>query len=115
MFLRRHPVLRVSLLALLALGTLLRPMLALACELHAVAFAHAAQPHVHEHEAGPVDAEAAHGVHESLNLAGLAAPADLASPLTVPALGFATQPLPPLAAPPLPAHYALAPFRPPIA
>ena len=114
MSLTRSPFLRASLLALLVLGTLVRPMLALACEIHAAAFAHAAQPHEHAHEAGAAGSEDAHGVHESLNLAGLSAPADMASPLTVPPLGFAAQPLPRTAAVPLAAHYALAPFRPPI-
>lgn len=110
----RSPFLRASLLALLVLGTLVRPMLALACEIHAAAFAHAAQPHVHDHEAGTAGSEEGHGVHESLNLAGLAAPVDLASPMSVPPLGFAAQVLPSAPTVPLAAHYALAPFRPPI-
>ena len=110
----RSPALRATLLALLVLGTLIRPMLALACEIHAVAFAHAAQPHEHAHEAGSAGQDADHGVHESLNLAALAAAADLQAPLVVPALGFRSQPMPRLAVVRLDAHYALAPFRPPI-
>jgi hypothetical protein len=115
MSLNRSPFLRAGLLALLVLGTLVRPVLALACDIHALAFSHASQPHVHANEPAGAAGEAGHGVHESLNLAGLTAPADLASPLTVPPLGFAAQVLPPEAVVPLPAHYALAPFRPPIA
>jgi hypothetical protein len=115
MSMNRSPLLRATLLALLVLGMLVRPMLALACEIHAVAFAHASQPHAHEHEAGADDAEAAHGVHESLNLSALAAAAELAAPLGVPELGFRAQAVPPAMPTPLDAHYALAPFRPPIA
>jgi hypothetical protein len=115
MSMNRSPLLRATLLALLVLGTLVRPMLALACEIHAASFAHASQPHVHEHEAAPPESEGAHGVHESLNLSALAAAAELAAPLSVPQLGFRSQPMPRVVAASLAAHYALAPFRPPIA
>lgn len=115
MTMNRSPALRAMLLALLIVGALVRPMLALACEIHAVSFAHAAQPHVHEHEAGTIAAEGAHGVHESLNLSALAAATDMTAPLAVPALGFRSQAVPLFVPSPLAAHYALAPFRPPIA
>lgn len=115
--LRRHlPALRLGLFAMLALATLVRPLLIAACDVHAAAHAHASQPHQHagEGDDGSPDGDA-HGPHESSLLGSLALAADAVAPFELTLPRFAAPTLPSARAPPLAAHYARAPFRPPIA
>jgi hypothetical protein len=125
---RRTAGLRLGLFALLLLGSLLRPMLILACDIHAAAFAHASQPHAHNHvgadapphatsEADANDAASAqgHGDHQQFQLGAAAGAADVVAsfviappPRRVDGIPRSTQ-SEPAAAP------AGAPFRPPIA
>jgi hypothetical protein len=109
------PNLRLLLFALLALATLVRPLLIAACDIHAVAHAHAAQPHHHagEGDAGGADGDG-HGVHESLQQGSLAAVADAVAPFELPTLAFEAVALPDAPSASIAAHYAGAPFRPPI-
>lgn len=110
------PRLRLLLFALLALATLARPMLIAACDIHAVAHAHASQPHTHAGEGDEAGAdEDGHGVHETVQQGSLAAMTDALLPLEVPALAFDEVALPEARPTPLPAQYDGAPFRPPIA
>lgn len=112
---RPLPALRFGLFALLALATLLRPWLIVACDVHAVAHAHASQPHEHagQGDDGGLDGDS-HGPHDSVQ-GSLAAAADAVAPfeLTLPRIAHPALPATP--ASPLAAHYAGAPFRPPIA
>jgi hypothetical protein len=109
-------MLRLGLYLLLALAALVRPLLIVACDVHAVEHAHAAQPHDHagEEDEGGLDGDG-HGPHDSLVQGSLAAAADAVAPfvLTTPRFDALVVPeAPPI---PLAAHYAGAPFRPPIA
>lgn len=113
---RPLPRLRLLLFALLALATLVRPMLIAACEIHAVSHAHAAQPHVHAGEGNEAGADGeGHGVHETLQQGSLAAAADAVMSFDVPMLVFGAVALPEERPLPLAAQYDGAPFRPPIA
>lgn len=109
------PVLRHLLVILLIVGSLARPLLSIACDVHAVMNAHASNPHDH---AGDLDRTAVpddtHGEHEDpLTGDGISLPVAM--------LAFAVPPplraLPRAHAPP--ASFASAragpPFRPPIA
>lgn len=113
---RRLPALRFGLFALLALATLVRPWLIVACDVHAAAHAHAAQPHQHagEGDTGSADGDS-HGPHDSTVQGSLAAAADTIVPFELTLPRIAPPALPALPSPPLAAHYAGAPFRPPIA
>jgi hypothetical protein len=123
---QRAAALRLGLFALLLLGSLLRPMLILGCEIHAAAFAHAAQPHAHAHSGAHLDSDSAaaadgaaqeqgHGDHQQLQLGAAAGAADVVAPFVIatPLRSAESIPRPapsePVAAP------AGAPFRPPIA
>jgi hypothetical protein len=107
---------RLGLYLLLALATLVRPLLIVACDVHAVAHAHAAQPHQHAggDDAGGVDGDS-HGPHDSLLQGSLAAVADAVAPFELAMPRFGTLVVPEAAPVALAAHYAGAPFRPPIA
>jgi hypothetical protein len=108
--------LRAACLTLLVFGIVVRPLLVLGCEIHAASFAHAAQPHVHDHpQAAGEERNDGHGVHELLQLDSQAGLVDPAPALDVPALVCDRAPLPiPDVVPVREAHVA-APFRPPIA
>jgi hypothetical protein len=111
----RGACLRVSLLGLLLLGLLVRPLLILGCEIHAVRFAHAAHLHEHAHTLPEGDAEPdAHGEHDQLQSGALSSAADLALPVTVPPALRARAALHAFAAPALPHGCSGTPFRPPI-
>lgn len=117
--LRRHlPLLRLGLFALLALASLVRPLLIVACDVHAASHAHLSQPHDHSGDlddtGGPPDGDA-HGPHDSLTQGSLAAAADTvaAFELSMPRFEPLVLPDPPASC--IAAHYAGAPFRPPIA
>ncbi|HET9484670.1 MAG TPA: hypothetical protein VFO79_11990 [Xanthomonadales bacterium] len=113
---RLHPWLRAACLTLLVLGTVVRPLLVVGCEIHAASFAHAAQPHVHDHpQAAGEERNDGHGVHELMQLDAQAGLVDPMPALDVPALGFARVPLPLPAVVPVRAAHVAAPFRPPIA
>ena len=109
--------LRLLLVVLLAVGTLVRPMLIVSCEIHAISHAHAAQPHMHGHDlpddAGSPDGDG-HGEHELLNHVAFAGVADTVAPLLIPEVAPVRQAMPGVAPMPRLVHHAGAPFRPPI-
>jgi hypothetical protein len=115
---RRLPrtALDLACLALLVLGTVVRPLLVVGCEIHAATFEHAAQPHVHDHPpAAGEERNDGHGVHELMQLDAQAGLVDPMPALDVPALVSARVPLPMPAVVPVRAARLAAPFRPPIA
>lgn len=116
----RVRTLQLLLLALLALGALLRPMLVVACDLHAATHAHAADPHDHSHDVadGGVPGDGGdgdgHGSHDGQLLGSLAGAAAGGEQLQVIAPAFGPEPLPPARGSPPPRGIRTVPFRPPI-
>ena len=111
---RLPPALRVALFVLIVLGTVVRPLLIVGCEIHAASFAHAAQPHVHDHDGSGSVQDDGHGAHEALQLGSLSAAATPVITFDVPAIRLAAVPIPLPAATPLRTSPAAEPFRPPI-
>lgn len=107
---------RWVLLLLVALGTVLRPVLILACDQHALAHAHGSQPHQHVHDAGDVaDEEGTHGDHQQSQSSAPAGAADVPPRLAFVPACMAPSRLPDLiSACPAPRAPGV-PFRPPIA
>jgi len=108
--------LRLWLLPLLVLGVLVRPVLTIACEIHAATHGHAEAPHAHvADEPVAKNAGDTHGVHDSQQGA---LTAEVPAHLTLYVLSVAPAPhlLPPVhdASPP-PDPGRGTPFRPPIA
>jgi hypothetical protein len=115
---RQRAALRFGLFALLLLGSLLRPMLILACDIHATAFAHATQPHAHLHAAAAGDeapSEQGHGDHQQFQLGSAAGAADLVTPFAIEAAPRSIGAIPLKRQVELAACATGAPFRPPIA
>ena len=108
----RPSLLHVVLLTLLALGAVLRPMLLLSCDIHAVLHAHASNAHDHRGDVDPDNAPGTgHGGHERAALGDAAIPvADYA----LPAVTLRSAALPPHAGEPVPADLTVPAFRPPI-
>lgn len=112
---RPLPAWRIAFLLLLVAGSAVRPLLTIACDLHAAVNAHASNPHDHAGDAFPDDApDAAHGEHEyQFAGEGKVLPA-LTLMADVPALPGSLVPVFPRAAERADAR-AGPPFRPPIA
>ena len=108
--------LRLWLLPMLVLGVLLRPVLIIACDIHAATHGHADAPHVHRaDEPGPKGDGDGHGDHDWLQGATAA---EVPAHLTLYVLPAAPAshlrpPVHDVASPSDPAR--VAPFRPPIA
>jgi hypothetical protein len=118
----RSPSLRAACLALLVLAALVRPVLIIACEMHAVAFAHAADPHEHAHggagaevDPGNLDGDDGHGAHEGQLLGSLGGAAAEVPTFELPAIAFASIALPEPSSSARSGPEPPAPFRPPIA
>ena len=113
--------LRTSLLVLLALGVMIKPVLAEIGELHSAehelsmaAVDHGAHHHGdHDEHGGPDHAQGQHGL---MHQGGAGQPVGIAmSSIALPPMHFGRVILPPLHATPLPRQTATTPFRPPIA
>jgi hypothetical protein len=111
-------LLRSGVFGLLLLAGILRPMLILACEIHAAAFAHAGQPHQHDHAAGAHAGDTAdedgHGEHQSSPLGAGAGAADVAAPLVLAWGARDPAAMPRMRVVAFAPRAAGAPFRPPI-
>jgi hypothetical protein len=106
-------------LALLALCMVVRPALIANCELHAILYAHAAQPHAHYHAGDPHSdhsgSDAAHGEHDAAQSVSFADIVCTVPALVLPAFVRLPQPIPPARPHPIAESRLGAPFRPPAA
>jgi hypothetical protein len=100
---------------LLIVGAAVRPVLIVACEIHAASFAHVTTPHDHGHdepEPGGTDEGDGHGAHDQGSVGEMAV---LVSSLVIADAPDVTALTPSATAAPIPEHRAVTPFRPPIA
>lgn len=106
--------LRRALVLLLMCGALLRPMLTVACEQHALAFAHPAQPHAHTHAEADEGESGSHGDHQLAQFSAGAGAAAMPHGVAFVLPRAATAPLPQATVTGADQGLPGAPFRPPI-